>query len=400
MIILAYIIVMIEVTKSRDVGRCIVLTGGGTAGHVLPHFALLPHLSEKFDRIFYIGSKQGIERELVQKYNENLTAKNSHIPVQRVLGAPQPVVCYDTHSTQHIVYYEISCEKLRRSLSLKNLLVPFKVLRGVEEARAILEKIKPDVVFSKGGFVAYPVVRATAKLGIPVVSHESDMSMGLANRMSVKYCGKICTTFADTAKQGDKFVHTGSPIRQSIYKGDAGVVSRRFETELRKKNLLILGGSLGAAAINRAVQECVEKLVENFNVIHVCGRGKIVPSGVMGYFQLEYVDDIENFYAWADVVVSRAGSNALCELMVLKKPTLFIPLASGRGDQVENAEYVHLHGACGLLYERDLTPERFLDSVADVFARRAELEQAILRLDIRDGSLAIMDTIYSVLRLT
>jgi len=339
----------------------IVLTGGGTAGHVLPHFALLPHLRKHFDKIYYIGSHDGVEKSLVQK--------------------------------EGLEYFGVTCVKLRRGIHPKNvaqnLAIPFKLIKGVGEAKRCLRELKPDVVFSKGGFVAYPVVRSASKLGIPVIAHESDMTMGLANRMSVKYCKKVCTTFKQTADRqaADKFVHTGSPIREKVYKGNKDVVNKRHGFT-SGRNLLVIGGSSGAARINQKVREA--KL--DFNVIHICGKGKKVNAS-----ELEYVDDIENYLAWADVVVSRAGSNALCELMVLRKPVLFIPLSTGRGDQLENVKEVLHHDAACVLFEQDLTADTLVQGIEKVWTRRAEFSKNTRQVVV-DGTQKIAEIINSISR--
>ena len=345
--------------------RTIVLTGGGTAGHVLPHFALLPYLEKHFTRIVYIGRTQGTERDLVQKKN--------------------------------IEYHGITSAKLRRSFDLRNLSVPFKLLKGINEAKRLLREIRPDAVFSKGGFVAYPVVRAAAKLGIPVIAHESDMTMGLANRLSAKYCKSICTTFARTAKNGGKFIHTGSPIRANIYKGNKAAVQLLFPSLRAARNLLVVGGSQGAKNINTAVVAALPELTEKYNIIHLCGQGKKGEGGnstPLNYVQLEYADNIADFYAWADVVVSRAGSNALCELVALKKPTLFIPLsrAASRGDQIENAEFTARQAAASVLSEDDLTPKNLVAAINETYANRETYAQNAAKLNL-DGTQEIAEVI-------
>lgn len=335
--------------------RTIVLTGGGTAGHVMPHLALLPQLNKDFDKIFYIGSHEGIEKKII---------------AERASG---------------VKYYSISTVKLRRSVDLRNLTIPFKLFRGIGQAKNILKNLKPDVVFSKGGFVAYPVVKAAAKLKIPVIAHESDMTVGLANRLSAKYCKVICTTFAKTASELQRrnlkaqIIHTGSPIREQIFGGIAIKIERRHgfkkvgSESVSKRNLLVIGGSLGAAKINQTVRAALTELLNNYNIVHICGKGKKDESiNKDGYVQLEFVGDIEHYFAWADVAVSRAGSNALCELLVLKKPTLFIPLskAQSRGDQIDNANEVLLTGASDVLFEENLDAGIFLKKINELYENK------------------------------
>jgi len=329
----------------------IILTGGGTAGHVLPNIALLPYLEKEFSQIHYIGSEKGIEREIIKKH-------------------------------PHTQYHVIQTAKLRRSLSpksiAKNLAMPFKVLSGIKQAKKILKKIKPNIIFSKGGFVAYPVVRAGAKLGIPVIIHESDLTIGLTNKVSTKYATQVLTSFEETAQnlaeklgeQRVKFV--GTPLRQEIFQGRAEYVENLFgqnsEPDRKKllKKLLVIGGSLGAAKINHCIRDLVSsnKLSE-WKIMHVVGKGKMaeLENKNSNYIQVEYVDGIADAYAWADMVISRAGSGSICELLVLRKPTLLIPLASGRGDQIENAKNMYFKGLMNVLFEENLTPEILCESL-------------------------------------
>jgi len=346
--------------------RCIVLTGGGTAGHVVPHLALLPHLKKHFDKISYIGSHDGIEKRIV---------------AEQAVG---------------VEYYSVATAKLRRSLDVRNLAIPFKLIKGIAEAKKILKKLKPSIVFSKGGFVAYPVVRAAASLGIPVVAHESDITMGLANRMSAKFCRVICTTFAKTVCQPKKIdttrptmVHTGSPIREEIYNGIPIKIERRHGLEAGRGNLLVFGGSLGATKINEVVRSALPEL--DFNIIHITGKGKVADIVRKWYVQLEFVGDIQNYFAWADVVVSRAGSNALCELMVLRKPTLFIPLATGRGDQIENAKEVSERNAGAVLREEDLTAESLIERINEVYKNRERYKKNAAKMGDLDGTKKIAE---------
>jgi len=340
--------------------RRIILTGGGSAGHVVPHLALLPHLRKSFDKIYYIGSHDGIEKKII---------------AQQAPG---------------VEYFSVATAKLRRSFDVRNLAIPFKLLKGISEAKRILKKLKPDIVFSKGGFVAYPVVRAAAKLGIPVVAHESDMTMGLANKLCAKYCKVICTTFRKTACQ-PKAVYTGGPIREDIYNGIPIKIERRHGLKGDKGNLLVFGGSLGATKINETIREALPNL--NYNVIHITGKGKVADIKREGYIQLEFVNDIQNYFAWADVVVSRAGSNAMCELLVLKKPTLFVPLATGRGDQIENAKEVLNHNAAAVLWEGELTAESLVKQVNDIYKNRERYSRNTANMGELDGTKKIAEII-------
>jgi len=376
----------------------IVLTGGGTAGHVIPHLALLPLIREKFSKIVYIGSHNGIEKEIIEKYNrENSGAKGGLVK-----------------------YYSIDCAKLRRSFDLRNLLIPFKVWGGIRQSKKILREVKPNVIFSKGGFVAYPVVNAGAKLGIPVVAHESDMTLGLANRLSSKHCRVICTSFDRTANENniknkkddkkgeweDKFVYTGSPLREVLFNGIGVKVERRHGfsqvgvDSSKKTNLLVVGGSLGAVKINNAVRESLGELTKRFNIIHICGKDKTVENTEVlkyksNYIQLEFVDDIQHYFAWADLVVSRAGSNALCELMALQKPTLLIPLskAQSRGDQIDNAKEMLVKQVVEVLWEEELTSQTLIAKLEELHKNRERYIVNIKKMGNVNGTKRIFEVI-------
>jgi UDP-N-acetylglucosamine--N-acetylmuramyl-(pentapeptide) pyrophosphoryl-undecaprenol N-acetylglucosamine transferase len=346
----------------NNASRVLVLTGGGTAGHVMPHLAVLPVLMKNFDKVYYIGSHKGIEREIIGK---NTT-----------LG-----------------YFSVATAKLRRSVDIRNLTIPFQLIKGTREAKRLLKQLGATVVFSKGGFVAYPVVRAAGKLGIPVVAHESDMSMGLANKLSAKHCKTICTTFKKTTEgKGLKYVHTGAPIRPQVYNGIPIKIQKRhgFDETDTRKNLLVFGGSLGATAINTRVREGLDRLLKTFRIVHITGRGKVDTSlskyEPKGYVQLEFVDDIQNYFAWADAVISRAGSNSVCELMALKKPTLFVPLSSGRGDQIENAVYVKGKGAAEVISEANLTQSTMLNALERLVSSSSLYAANIETLGNLDGT--------------
>ena len=296
----------------------IVLTGGGTAGHVTPNIALLPKLRELGYEIHYIGSYDGIEKKLIADFD--------------------------------IPYYGISTGKLRRYFDVKNFTDPFRVVKGFSEAKKILKQIKPDIVFSKGGFVSVPVVRAAASLKIPCIIHESDMTPGLANKLCIPVATKVCCNFPETLQNlpADKAVLTGSPIRGELTKGNkiAGLDLCGFSAN--QPVIMVIGGSLGAANVNKAVRDALPALLKDFQVVHLCGQGKVdnLLLNTKGYKQFEYVKaELKDLFAMADVVISRAGANAICELLALKKPNLLIPLVSGsRGDQILNANSFEAQG--------------------------------------------------------
>ncbi len=317
--------------------RTIVLTGGGTAGHVLPQIALLPFLQSVFDKIVYIGGN-GVEKTIAKQNG--------------------------------LSYHEVTTVKLRRTLTLKNLLIPFKLWKGVCEAKKILQQIKPDVVFSKGGFVALPVVLAAAKLGIKVVAHESDMSLGLANRLTAKKCHTLCTTFPLDKSKYPNMVQTGAIIRQSIYQGD----SQKIQLPANgKPNLLIIGGSLGATAINQIIWSSLEILCKSWNILHVTGKGKgNVAYQNPTYLQIDYLDAPQDAFAWANIVLARSGSSTVCELLALKKPAVYIPLpkTESRGDQIQNANYLKSLGVCEVLSQSNLDEKTLLVTLEQVYRNR------------------------------
>lgn len=324
----------------------IILTGGGTAGHVTPNIALIPHLKEAGYEIVYIGSYDGIEKRLISDFPE-------------------------------IPYYGIATGKFRRYLDLKNLTDPFRVVKGYAEAKKILKKEKPDILFSKGGFVSVPVVRAAAALHIPCIIHESDMTPGLANRLCIPIAKKVCCNFPETLKMlpEDKAVLTGSPIREELSSGNkvAALTLCNFTTS--KPVVMVIGGSLGAASVNQVVRNALDRLLVDFQVVHICGKDKVDEqlTTVSGYKQFEYLKaELKDVFAMADVIISRAGANAICELLALKKPNLLIPLpaASSRGDQLLNAASFESQGYSMVVKEEDLTPELLVEKVQELYCSR------------------------------
>jgi len=319
----------------------IIMTGGGTAGHVTPNLALIPSLKEKGFEVSYIGSKTGIEKEIVEKNN--------------------------------IPYYGISSGKLRRYFDLKNISDPFKVIKGIFEAKRIIKKEKPDVIFSKGGFVAVPVVIAASMKRIPVVAHESDITPGLANKLSSPFCDKLCVTFRESLKyiKGNKGVLTGSPIRNEIFKGSRikGLSVCGFNGD--KEIIFIMGGSLGSKIVNDVIRENLNELLKEFDIIHICGKGNIDETLLnrKGYKQFEYVsEELPDLMTCADYIISRAGANSIFEFLALKKPTLLIPLSrkASRGDQILNAASFKKEGYALVMEEEEITKDSFLEKVNEL----------------------------------
>ena len=321
----------------------IILTGGGTAGHVTPNIALLPALKKAGYEVTYIGSYTGIERQLIEEMN--------------------------------IPYYGISSVKLRRYKSLKNLSDPFRVIKGYGESRKLMKKIKPDIVFSKGGFVSVPVVLAAAHKGIPVITHESDMTPGLANKIAMREATKICCNFPETISYlpEGKAVLTGSPIRRELLLGNKLEGLRMCNFTADKPTILVMGGSTGAVKVNEAIKSILQKLLKKYQVVHICGKGKTDLSldKTPDYVQFEYVGTrLRDLFAMCDIVVSRAGANAICELLALKKPNLLIPLSANasRGDQILNAKSFKEHGYSEVMQEEEITPEKLLNAINELYA--------------------------------
>ncbi len=323
----------------------IVLTGGGTAGHVTPNIALIPRLTELGYRISYIGSIEGIEKKLIEELK--------------------------------IPYYGIASGKLRRYFDWKNFSDPFRVVKGYGQAKKLLKELKPDLVFSKGGFVTVPVVIAAKHQHIPAIIHESDMTPGLANKLAIPSAVKVCCNFPETASQlpADKAVLTGSPIRQELLQGDAQKALEFCGFEDRKPVILIIGGSLGAASINENIRKILPQLLPDFQIIHLCGNGKLDASleQTEGYVQFEYIKkELADLFALADVIVSRAGANAICEILALQKPSLLIPLSAkaSRGDQILNARSFERQGFSIVLEEEAITEETLLSAIRDLYCHR------------------------------
>ena len=350
----------------------IILTGGGTAGHVTPNIALMPKLKELGYEIEYIGSKKGIEKKLIEE-----------------LGIP---------------YYGISSGKLRRYHDIKNFTDPFKVFRGFDEANLLMRKLKPDVIFSKGGYVTVPVVLAAHIHRVPIVIHESDMTPGLANKLALPHATKICCNFPETKELfSDRATVTGTPIRQELFQGDS---KKAFEfcgfTE-QKPTILIIGGSTGSAAINKAIWSCLDELLKKFNVVHLCGKDNVNKSLIdkKGYAQYEYIkDELKDLFALADVVVSRAGANAICELLALRKPNILIPLplTASRGDQILNAESFANSGYSYVLKEEDVDDQTLMSAVNEVYDRSDKYIDAMNKSELADSINTITEIIESVLK--
>ena len=346
----------------------IVLTGGGTAGHVTPCIALIPQLKQEGYDIEYIGSYNGIERKLIEEYQ--------------------------------IPYHGISSGKLRRYFDLKNFTDPFKVMKGYIEACKILKTVSPDIIFSKGGFVTVPVVLAAKKHKIPVIIHESDMTPGLANKLALPTATKICVNFPETLEYlpAGKAVLTGTPIRKELFSGNKvrGLDFCGFTAN--KPVLLIMGGSSGSKAINEIIRGILPTLLREYQIVHLCGKGNLDQrlNATAGYMQFEYIKaELSDLLAAADLVISRAGANAICELLALRKPNILIPLpaASSRGDQLLNAESFEHQGYSYILKEENLSLSSLLEAITTVMQRKQSYIQAMNKSTLNNSIETIIELI-------
>lgn len=348
----------------------IILTGGGTAGHVTPNIALLPRLKELQYDIHYIGSYNGIEKELIEQF-----------------GIP---------------YHGISSGKLRRYFSLQNFTDPFRVIKGLGEAKKLVKLLNPDVIFSKGGFVSVPVVLAGKSRHVPTIIHESDMTPGLANKLSIPSASKVCCNFPETLKHlpEGKAVLTGSPIRQELLSGDKYKAKEFLHFSSDKPVIMVVGGSLGSVAVNDAVRSILPELLKTFQVVHLCGKGKVDASllNLEGYAQFEYVrEELKDLFALTDIVISRAGANAICELLALHKPNLLIPLSANasRGDQILNARSFENQGFSKVLEEEQMTEESLLQTIEDTYEHREQYVSAMKHSALTDAVSTVMNLISS-----
>ncbi|MBR5596573.1 MAG: undecaprenyldiphospho-muramoylpentapeptide beta-N-acetylglucosaminyltransferase [Lachnospiraceae bacterium] len=346
----------------------IVFTGGGTAGHVTPNIALFPFLEKEGYDAYYIGSYNGIEKRLMEDFD--------------------------------VPYYGISTGKLRRYFDLKNLSDPFRVIKGYSQALKILKELKPDIVFSKGGFVSVPVIRAAAALKIPCIIHESDMTPGLANKLCIPVATKVCCNFPETVKYvpAGKAILTGSPIRTELTTGSKLAALELCGFTANKPVVMVIGGSQGATSVNVMVREALPKLLENFQVVHICGKDKVdnLMLTIPGYKQFEYLkSDLKDVFAMADVVVSRAGANAICELLALKKPNLLIPLQVGsRGDQILNARSFEEQGFSIVLREDFTDCDILTEKIYELYENR----HTYINKMSESGQMNSIDTIVNLIK--
>lgn len=343
----------------------IVFTGGGTGGHIMPNLSLIEVLQNDY-QIYYLGSN-GMEKKLLEQYKK-------------------------------VKFVEIPTVKFVRSLTLKNLAIPFKLYSSIKTCKKILKDISPNVIFSKGGFVSIPVCLAGQKLGISTITHESDLTMGLANKIIAKHAKVVCCSFITTAeKYGKTAIFTGSPIRPQIYKGNPQNILKSYNIATNKPIILVTGGSLGAQALNHVIWDNISTLTEKYTILHLVGKGKTnkqIPNSP-SYIQLEFAKNIEDFFAISDLIISRAGSNTIFELLALKKPMLLIPLPkkSSRGDQILNSADFYGKGYCEYTLQENLSIDSLMDKISLLIKNKSTYITNMKKAPNPDGTSKIISII-------
>lgn len=341
----------------------IVFTGGGTGGHIMPNLAIIDEL--KGYKIYYFGTN-GLEKDILKNY-------------------PQ------------VQFVEIEAVKLIRSLTPKNFIIPFKLINSIKSTKEKLKKINPCLIFSKGGFVSFPTCFAGNQLKIPVITHESDLTVGLANKIISKKAKYLCCSFRETANKYKNGIHTGSPIRRKIFNGNKEIILNRHKLDNNKQTILIMGGSLGAQTINKIIWDNLDPLLKKYNIIHIVGKNKLNKniSDLKNYIQLEFANDIENYFNASDLVISRAGSNTIFELLALSKPMILIPLSkkSSRGDQILNAKNFEKKNFAKMILEENLNSNLLLNTIEDVIANKNKYIAHMRNFKNSNGTLEIIKLI-------
>lgn len=342
----------------------IVFCGGGSAGHVIPNVAIIESLPPQFTP-YYMGTN-AIEKSICTNNN--------------------------------ISFYEFEGVKLIRGKLFCNLTIPFKLIKSINQCKKLLKKINPDILFCKGGYASLPPALAAAQLRIPIITHESDMSMGLANKIIGRKAELILTSFPQTAQKYANGLYTGSPMRKNLFGKNAIVAKEKLGIDLRP-TILVFGGGSGSKNINNTLRKIIIDLCKKYNVVHVCGKGNLVESTVYGYKQIEFTNDMGELYACADYAVARCGSNSAFELIVYKIPTLFIPLEnrSTRGDQIENAKYFENKGLCRVLSERNLSPSTLETELKELISDQ-KIKTALREDDTQCGTDNVVNAILSVVK--
>lgn len=343
----------------------ILFTGGGSGGHVTLNLSLIPLFLQDGWQVVYIGSKTGIEKELVG----------------RIEG---------------VKYYAIETGKLRRYFSVENMKDAMRVPVGIWQAYQIIRREKPNIIFSKGGFVSFPVViGGYLNRCFKIFMHESDVTPGLANKMSLPFVSTFFTTFPDTQnyvnpKYRSKVQYIGPVLSSRLENGNPKEALKMCDFNSKKPVIMFVGGSLGAQSINAAVRKNIYALLEEYQIIHICGKGQLADIKRQGYAQFEFVDkEFKDLMAAADVVISRAGSNAIFELLSLKKPMLLVPLPSksSRGEQSLNAMSFKSHGFADVIKDEDLdTPNLLLSQIDDLYQKRQEYIKTMQQAETKQTS--------------
>ena len=344
--------------------KTILFCGGGSAGHVIPNIALIEELKEHF-KCVYIGT-DGIEKDICAQNN--------------------------------VEFYQCNTPKLVRGKILVNLKLPFKLIKSVKHASEQLDKIKPDLIFSKGGYACVPAVLAAKKRKIAVITHESDLHPGLATKLIARRCNKVLTSFPQTAKKFGNGIYTGSPMRKNLFSADRAKALEYFGLDFRP-TIVVLGGGSGSKIINENVRKIAGKLCKEYNILHLCGKNNLADTNIYGYKQIEFARDMGLVYACADAAVSRCGSNTAFELIALKIPTLFIPLANSasRGDQIDNAENFKQKGLCCVLSEKELTSESLYSATRNIINDK-KIKAALNKCDVKCGNDLIKTEVLRTLR--
>ena len=337
----------------------IVFTGGGTGGHIMPNLAIIEEL-QGF-KIYYFGTN-GLEKEILKNY-------------------------------PNIHFVEISAAKLIRRLTLKNLTIPFKLINSIKQAKDKLKEINPILIFSKGGFVSILTCIAGNQLKIPVLTHESDLTLGLANKIIMKKAKYLCCSFKETADKYKNGIHTGSPIRKKIFTGNKDIIFNRHKITKQKPTILIVGGSLGALTINNIIWSSLDILLKKYNIIHIVGKNKLNNRLInsTNYIQLEFVNDIENYFAASDLVISRAGSNTIFELLALAKPMILIPLSkkSSRGDQILNAKNFEKNKFANTIFEQNLNSDNLIKTIEETLSHKKDFIAKMKNYKNKNGTTEI-----------
>ena len=357
-------------------GHTFVFAGGGTGGHIYPGLAVcdelrsLSHKNNQTIKIIWLGNSSGMDKDLVEKSGS----------VDEFIGIPSG--------------------KLRRYFSFKNFTDFFKIFAGLVKSFFVLLKVKPVVLFSKGGFVSVPPCMAAKCLKIPVFTHECDFTPGLATRLNSRFATKILVSYEETkkflgAEKAKKAVVTGNPVRPVFYEtnpenGKKFLFENRSDYNPEKPILLVLGGSLGAHQINELVAENLDWLTERFNVVHQCGAkdADAMPKHHEGYFLHPFIyKEMSDVISCADSILSRAGANSIWEASVLGKPMVLIPLCGSgtRGDQVDNAKFFEEKGAALVLLGEDADSAHLQDALLKMSDSAFRMNAALASKSLSEG---------------